>query len=189
MKSKWNITLLVAMGLLFGVLMLWDLHNQRVITSMGMAWDTGAPLWPYQTPDTLLFALNTPAFLVSTAGSKYFRFGMIGPMHYVSFFPAAVAWWWLVGLYIEKCAGKRRTLGASLMLCLVAIELGLLGIEESRWAFRWWWTYSRSIITVSDLILLRLLAPSIWCFVPGGVAMVAAWRRIGSRYAPALVGE
>src|SRR5215831_17735730 len=119
MKVKWNIALPVSMGSLFLMLMLWDVHNQRIIESMGMAWDTGAPLWPYQTPDTLLFALNTPAFLVSTAGSRYFDFGLIGPMHYLLFFPAAVAWWWLVGSYIEKRrtgARKRRGRIAALML-------------------------------------------------------------------------
>ena len=67
MKVKWKLLIPIVMGLFCAMLIVWDLHSQRVIESMGMAWDTGAPLWPYQTPDTLLFALNTPAFLVSTA--------------------------------------------------------------------------------------------------------------------------
>jgi hypothetical protein len=87
MKVPLKIALPTVIGLVSATLMVWDLHNQRVIMSMGMAWDTGAPLWPYQTPDTLLFALNTPAFLISALGSNYFRFGVIAPLHYVTFFP------------------------------------------------------------------------------------------------------
>ena len=32
---------------------------------MGMGWDDGAPVWPYQTPNILLFTLNTPAYFVA----------------------------------------------------------------------------------------------------------------------------
>ena len=28
--------------------MFWDVHNVGVIGSMGMAWDMGAPIWPYR---------------------------------------------------------------------------------------------------------------------------------------------
>ena len=61
---------------------------------MGMAWDTGAPLLPYQTPDTLLFAINTPAYFVAAAACNFLGFGVISPLHYVTFFSAIVAWWW-----------------------------------------------------------------------------------------------
>jgi hypothetical protein len=50
MKVPLKISLPTVIGLVSATLMVWDLHNQRVIMSMGMAWDTGAPLWPYQTP-------------------------------------------------------------------------------------------------------------------------------------------
>jgi hypothetical protein len=168
------------MGSISTLLMVWDIHNQRTITSMGMAWDTGAPLWPYQTPDTLLFALNTPAFLISTADNYFFKFGLIGPMNYILFFPAILAWWWLVGLYFDKRLSPKsvtRTPFKALLLCLLAVGLICLGIEESRWAFRWWWTYSRTVVSATDLILLRLLAPSAWCVVLGFVALLAARRR------------
>ena len=52
-----------------------------------------------------------------------------------------------------------------------------LGFEESRLAFRWWWTFSLPVLSVSDLILLRLLAPSIWCVVLNFSALLAARRR------------
>jgi hypothetical protein len=179
-KLPFRLALPVVMGLVSTILMVWDIHNQRVIISMGMAWDTGAPLWPYQTPDTLLFALNTPAYLISTAGSNFFRLGLIGPLHYVTFLPAIVAWWWLVGLYLDhRLVGEsvRKTATWALLFCLLAVGLLFLGVEESRWAFRWWWTYSRRVLSVSDLIFLRLIAPSMWCVVLSLVALSAARRR------------
>lgn len=184
MKFPFKLALPVVMGLVSTILMVWDLHNQRVIISMGMAWDTGAPLWPYQTPDTLLFALNTPAFLISTTSSNFFRFGLIGPLHYVTFLPAIVAWWWLVGLYIDNrllSGSVRKTATWALVFCLLAVGLIFLGVEESRWAFQWWWTYSRRVLSVSDLIFLRLIAPSMWCFMLGLVALSAARRRTRNR--------
>jgi len=51
-------------GLVDTAFALWHIQNFRVIESVGMGWDTGATLWPYQTPDTLLFALNTPAYVI-----------------------------------------------------------------------------------------------------------------------------
>lgn len=180
MRHPLKLVLPVVMGLVCGMLMVWDLHNQRIITSMGMAWDTGAPLWPYQTPDTLLFALNTPASLVSAASNYFFKFGVINPMqHYATLFPAILAWWWLIGAYLDRHregndSGKRRI--RPVFLCLLAVALISVGAEESHWAFRWWWTYSRTLASSSDLILMRLLAPSIWCFVLG-IASLIAWRR------------
>jgi hypothetical protein len=187
MSVKWRLALPMAMGLICAPLVLWDIHNLQVIESMGMAWDTGAPLWPYQTPETLLFALNTPAAFFSNVVSNLL--GLIGPSHHILFFPAVIAWWWLVGLYFDKRQMARRTPTRrtpiwALTLCLLAIGLIGLGIVESRWAFRWWWTYSRSLLSVSDLIFLRAIAPSIWSLMFGLVALSEAWRRARSTISP-----
>jgi hypothetical protein len=179
MKVSLKLVLPAVMGLISAILIAWDLHNQHVITSMGMAWDTGAPLWPYQTADTVLFAVNTPAFVVSAAGTYYFQFGAISPMHHVAFFAAILAWWWLVGLWLDNRLASKFTRKApmrALALCVLAIGLFSVGAEQSRWAFHWWWTYSRTLFSVTDLILLRLLAPSIWCFVVGFILLLTAWR-------------
>jgi hypothetical protein len=85
MRVPLKLSLPSSMGLLFAILMVWDLHNQRIIRSIGMGWDTGAPLWPFQTPDTLLFALNLPAFVFSHASARYLGFGIISPISYVLF--------------------------------------------------------------------------------------------------------
>jgi hypothetical protein len=178
MKFPLRYILPAVMGLVSAVLMVWDLHNQRIIMSMGMAWDTGAPIWPYQTPDTLLFALNVPAYLIATPISRLLN--LLVPKHYFALYPAILLWWWLAGLYLDKRLVRERTRKArtkAIMLCLVALGLISLGVEESRWAFRWWWTYSRTLFCVSDLILLRLLAPCVWCVALGSISLLAAWRR------------
>jgi hypothetical protein len=53
MGTRLRIILPLVMGIVSLPLVLWDIHNQRVIESMGMAWDMGAPLWPYQSSDIL----------------------------------------------------------------------------------------------------------------------------------------
>jgi len=165
------------MGALSAALTVWDIHNQRIISSMGMGWDDGAPVWPYQTPNILLFTLNTPAYFVA----NFFR--LIGPLHYVAFLPAIIGWWFLVGLYLDKPLRDRKALKAPIwgaLLSLLAILLVILGVAGLEDHFRWWWTYPRSLVSADDLIMLRLIAPSIWCFVLSVAAQLAAKRRIWS---------
>ena len=54
MSTRLRIVLPSVMGILSLPLVLWDIHNERVIESIGMGWDTGAPIWPYQASDILL---------------------------------------------------------------------------------------------------------------------------------------
>lgn len=100
MRTKFRVILPVAFGILSAALMVWDIHNQRVISSMGMAWDTGAPLWPYQTPDTLLFALNTPTYLLANPVSNLLS--LVGPAHYIVLYPTVILWWWFVGIVLDR---------------------------------------------------------------------------------------
>ena len=52
MKVPFKYTLPVAMGIISVVLIVWDLHNQRVVTSMGMAWESdGARKRVLDVPD------------------------------------------------------------------------------------------------------------------------------------------
>jgi hypothetical protein len=46
--------------------MIWQHRNYGIIVSRGTAWDTGPPIWPFQTPEILLAALNAPAYLITT---------------------------------------------------------------------------------------------------------------------------
>ena len=180
MLRKFKLTLPILMGAVSALLMMWDIHNQRVIMSVGMGWDTGAPLWPYQTPDTLLLAINAPAYLIATPISRLFD--LLAPRQYFALYPAILLWWWLVGAYLDKRHLEGRVRSARVwasLFCLFAVTLICLGVDGSYFALRWWWTYSRSLLNVSDLILLRLIAPSIWCFALSLVALLAARRRAG----------
>jgi len=60
-KMRYRIILPFFLGGLSSAFMAWDLYNEGIIAQTGMGWDTGAPIWPYQTPAILLFAINTPA--------------------------------------------------------------------------------------------------------------------------------
>ncbi len=183
MKVSVRYALPVVMGIVGAVLMVWDIQNQRINRSVGMGWDTGAPLWPYQTPNTLFFALNVPAYLVATPISRLFE--SVVPNHYFALYPAMLLWWWLAGLYFGMRRAKplsRVTRTKATLLCLLALGLLSLGVEESRWAFHWWWTYSRTLLSTSDLILLRLLAPSVWFIALGSLALLSAWRRRPLRF-------
>ena len=91
-----RIKLPVLFGFIAIALIVWDSHNQHVIESMGMGWDTGAPIWPYQTSWILLFAINAPACILSTPflyllnlQTAYGRY----PLQFLS----TLFLWWFVG--------------------------------------------------------------------------------------------
>lgn len=65
-RSRYRVLLPTIFGLISLALMCWDYYNVRVIESMGMAWDTGAPWWPYQASWMFLGALNAPVHLVAS---------------------------------------------------------------------------------------------------------------------------
>ena len=62
---RYRIFLPVTQGALGTALIIWNVHNTRVIESMGMAWDMGAPIWPYQASWLLLVGINAPAYVPS----------------------------------------------------------------------------------------------------------------------------
>ncbi len=159
-------------------LMVWDIHNQRVIMRMGMGWDIGAPLWPYQTPDTVLNALSLPASFLANGFSNLFA--LYGPLRYLFFYPAILVLWWLIGVYFDqrrRNTAVRKSILSSIALYLLFAAFMILGVLDSRWPVEWWWTYSRSFWTMTDLILLRLIAPPTWWFLLGAAAFDAALRR------------
>jgi hypothetical protein len=167
MGKKSRLILPIVLGVLSASLMVWDIYNQRVISSMGMAWDTGAPLWPYQTPDTLFLALNTPAFVLAFP-ALYLLHSIHSSIHYVVLFPCVILWWWFVGIVLDRrllqpAVRKRWT--RFVMSSLLAIIFFILGVSGSWDTFRWWQTYGDSFLSWRILIVLRSLAPSIWCYI------------------------
>lgn len=99
-RTPFRIVLPTTIGALSGMLTAWDVHNWSVVRSMGMAWDTGAPVWPYQTSDILLRFLNLPAFVVAIPLANLFR--VQAPEYHLLVFPIGLAWWWLTGLWVDR---------------------------------------------------------------------------------------
>ncbi|MDT8070341.1 MAG: hypothetical protein ROO76_19405 [Terriglobia bacterium] len=174
MRYKWLLPL--CFGIVDAALMLWDIHNQRVIMSMGMGWDTGAPLWPYQTPDTLLLALNLPAYVFAIPITRILH--LYSPIHYFVLFPAYVSWWWLAGVTIESRLWRNShwRWPWAIIGVLCAVGFTLAGIVVLRHAAAWWWRYSRAVFTSEFIIVLRLCAPGVWSLIFAASATVITKR-------------
>jgi hypothetical protein len=169
------------MGVLSLPLILWDVHNARVIESMGMAWDTGAPIWPYQTSDILLRLLNGPAYFITMPLANIFR--LAAPSHHLLVFPATLIWWWFLGLRLDH--GLVRTKPPwrwPVFMALVTFATLLLWAATvvSRDAFRWWFEYGRDFKGESTLLMVRFLSPALWC-VALTVLLVVAAKRVATR--------
>lgn len=166
----------MAFGLVDAVLILWDIHDVRVIESVGMGWDTGAPLWPYQTPATLLFALNTPAYLIGVPIDR--ALGLYAPWHYLVLFPLFLCWWFFAGYALESAFWKGERLrwrwkGLAITCGVIFTAIGAAVLRD---AVVWWTEYCGRLLTSQNIIMLRLSAPGLWCLVFAAVAVLLATR-------------
>jgi hypothetical protein len=165
------------MGAVSLPLIFWDVYNERVIESVGMGWDTGAPIWPYQTSDILLRLLNGPAYYLTVPVTNFFR--LAAARHYILVFPAILIWWWLFGLRLDR--GFVRTKSRwrwpifAALVVLAAILL-LAATVVSRDAFHWWFEYGRNFNREGTLLMLRFLGPAVWCVALTGLLVLAAKR-------------
>src|SRR5215469_3039133 len=100
MGTRLRVVLPSVMAVISVPLVAWDTHNARVIESMGMAWDMGAPVWPYQASDILLRLLNAPVYAIAMPIANLLR--LAAPMHFVLIVPAILAWWWFLGLMFDR---------------------------------------------------------------------------------------
>jgi len=169
------------MGVLSLPLIFWDIHNARAIESMGMAWDTGAPIWPYQASDILLRLLNGPAYFIAVPLANILR--LAAPSHHLLVFPAILIWWWFLGLRLDdglvRTKPRRR---GPVFVALVASAVLLLGPAAvvSRDALRWWLEYGIDFKGESTLWMMRFLSPALWC-VALAALLVAAAKRLAPR--------
>jgi hypothetical protein len=178
MSVQFRIVLPTVMGGVSLPLMIWDIHNELVIESMGMAWDTGAPVWPYQTPDILLRFLNGPAYFVASPLASAFR--LFGPSYFIIVFPAVLIWWWFVGLRLDR---GMRPVGPSwrwTVLALSTISAILLlwaAVAVSADAFHWWFKYASFFKPIErSLLMVSFLSPAAWCTVLTFLLVVVARR-------------
>jgi len=165
MNLQLRIILPLVMGGVSVPLVIWDIHNQRVIESMGMAWDTGAPVWPYQASDILLRFLNGPAYFIAQPLANVLRLG--GPSHFVVVFPAILIWWWFFGTRFDYGwrVDESRWRWPVFVLLTTATLLLLAGGMVSYYTFHWWFKYGGFFETVQgSLLIVRFLSPAAWCF-------------------------
>ena len=99
-----TLRLRLVLALVFGciaiALIAWEFHNERVIEFMGMGWDTGPPIWPYQSSWILLQAINAPAYAVDLP-----LFVLLGVRNnqarLLLELPTILIWWWFIGWRID----------------------------------------------------------------------------------------
>jgi len=115
MSKRLRIVLPSVMGVLSLPLIFWDIHNARAIESMGMAWDTGAPIWPYQASDILLRLLNGPAYFIAVPLANILR--LAAPSHHLLVFPAILIWWWFLGLRLDDGLVRTKPRQSRASLC------------------------------------------------------------------------
>jgi hypothetical protein len=168
-RIRFRFVLPVVFGFLALVLFAWEHQNNRVIASMGMGWDTGPPMWPYEAVPLFSYALNAPAYI---ACGPLIR--LIDPradwIEYAIWFPAITAMWWWVGTRIDYgLLGRRKyrrpKLVAGLLVvgALVLLVLAIrVGVGEYR-LFRYYWP-AQDALNVG-VILLRAIGPMLWCLL------------------------
>lgn len=130
-QVRYRIILPILFGSLAIALVIWDIHNLRVIQSNGMSWDTGAPIWPYEAANLIFSSLNAPAFVLA-APFFYFPHLELQEMRYPVLLPAIVVWWWWIG---------------------TRFDFGILGLR--RWSHPRWWRLARSPSRLSFRLLER----------------------------------
>lgn len=177
MNIRLRIVLPCVLGAISVLLVFWDIYNQRVISSMGMGWDTGAPVWPYQTPEILLYLLNYPAHYIAQPMANHL--GLVTPEHHFLVFPTTLLLWGLFGLGLDHKLvwpnSRRPRLISAILLALAAVFLwaSIIALND---AFLWWFQYGEDFWTSYSLLLVSKLAPAAWGFFLSLLLVVAARR-------------
>ena len=178
MSTRLRILLPSVMGIVSLPLVLWDIHNERVIVSMGMAWDTGAPIWPYQTSDILLRLLNGPAYYITMPFANALR--LFAASQYLLVFPANLLWWWFLGLRLDRGLVITKSRWRwPVFSFLVVLSMLLLWAATSIFveSFRWWLRYAEVFSRLNALLMMaRFLSPAAWSVLIALLAVTAAKR-------------
>jgi hypothetical protein len=176
---KWRFRLPAVLGCATAGLMAWEQWNARVIESMGMRWDTGAPMWPFQTPEIILAVLNAPAYFIAAPIWWTLNLQSAQQQHPVLLL-ASIGLWHLVGRGIDSCWFSRQ--GAPDRQSLRLLLIGVVAVAASGGArqmfdgARWWSKYG-GLDLPRILILVRIV-----CFVPWCLAVAAFGARSAFRW-------
>jgi len=176
MASRLRINILLLAALISMPLIVWAISNEQIIKSMGLAWDTGAPVWPYETPQILLLALHFPAYIVAqpVANSS----GLIAPDHYWVILPAATLWWWFLGSQIDR----RRVVAPPFSIFVVfALVLAWTVINMGTIVSRWPFFTSRGW-SEKAIVMTTVIGPLFWSIVLASLIVVWMRRPAASRH-------
>ena len=164
-----------AIGAFSAVLTAWDVYNWKIIAAMGMAWDTGAPIWPYQTSDILLRLINFPGFVAAMPLAN--SLGLLAPRYHFVVFPAGLVWWWIVGFGLDLRRAsqphrRRWRVFISLLICFVL--LATVACVEGTSVLDWYRKYGGDLWGINRIGVLRLVTPTLWSAAAALVVAIAA---------------
>jgi hypothetical protein len=177
MERRWRLRLPTVFGLISLQLLLWDAYYQEWIFAQGMAFDTGVPLWPFETPRMVVQALNFPAALVAYRLARAAGFEHYWMQHTVLLGLLLVWWWWLgtrldFGLVRPGRIVIPRTLTLLVsILALVSAAMGIYGLSD---AISWWNLYGS--FAPDPLIRLGFgIVGTVWFFALAALGACAVW--------------
>ena len=187
-RNRFRIILPVIFGVLAVFLFTWQHENDRMVESMGMAWDTGPPVWPYQAVPSFTYAVNAPAYIVSWPILKLLAL-RTNWLEYVVLFPAVLALWWCVGAYIDlglprDGSNSHRRLKAGLLL-LTSSFLVFLAAWVCVDQFRWVRSYWKDHPPIYAVLFLGALGSTLWCVFFAAAFARGAIRLLRQKLAPA----
>ncbi len=169
MSTRLRIVLPSVIGVLSVPLILWDIHNARMIESMGLAWDTGAAIWPYQASDIMLRLLNGPAYSIAMPIANLSR--LAAPAHLLVVFPTTLIWWWFLGLTLDR--GLTRWSLFGMLVVLVALLLWAAATVPAVYRIRF---DDRTFHLSTRLLILRFATPAAWFIALTSLLLMRAKR-------------
>jgi hypothetical protein len=166
------------LGLLSLALFAWEYENDRVIESMGMAWDTRPPMWPYRVVPLFSYALNAPAYTVCWPAIRLIN-TRADWVQYAIWLPVITAMWWWVGTRIDfGLLGRRSYLHprfATALLLAGALILLILSVNNGVGEYRSFQLYWPSHPPVYAVLLLRAMGPMLWRLLFAGAFIRSAF--------------
>ncbi len=175
---RFRLLLPLIFGCLGIALVVWEYHNQRVIAAMGMGWDTGPPIWPYQTSWILLQAINAPALALDLA--LFWLLGVRADVLLLLELPTIFLWWWFVGWRIDagllpKPNLRLRRLWGT-VLAVVSLGLWSCAFYLVQLQVKFWFEYGQSSWQGPMLYLMRNSGILCWCILLGYWSAAATLR-------------
>ena len=158
--------------LIFGCLAIaltaWEFQNQKTIEDMGMAWDTGPPIWPYQTSWILLQGINAPAYALDMPLCILLRVRS-SPTCLLIELPTIFLWWWFVGwrvdlrLSLQRNVRQNRLWGP--LFCVASLGFWSCAIYLVEQQVVFWFGYGSVGWRGPLLYLLRNAGILCWCLL------------------------